>query len=62
VEAAQDHRPAAAAELVGDLVRPRRLVRHARQADQVARRVEGDVLVEVVLDRDVDAGGVRPAR
>ena len=42
VEPADHDRLAPAAELVGDLVGPRRLVRHAGQADEVARLVEVD--------------------
>ena len=55
MEPADDDLLAPAAELVGDLVGPRRLVRHAGQTDEVARLVEVDRLVQVVPDRHVDA-------
>ena len=55
VESADHDLLAPAAELVGDLVGARRLVRHAGQADDVAGLVEGDLFVQVVLDRHVDA-------
>ena len=42
VEPADHDRLAPSPELVGDLVRARRLVRHAGQADEVARLVEVD--------------------